>query len=81
MTHSVLCLVASINASQYDEQFVVLFSLTMAQLKQVRETGLCLSVCLSVFPSPSPSPSPSWQQSLMTHCLSHVTDASSYHQH
>ena len=26
---------AGIDANQYDEQFVVLFSLTMAQLKQV----------------------------------------------
>lgn len=28
---------AGIDANQYDEQFVVLFSLTMAQLKQVSQ--------------------------------------------
>ena len=33
---------AGIGATQYDEQFVVLFSLTMAQLKQVSWLFQCI---------------------------------------
>lgn len=38
---------AGIDANQYDEQFVVLFSLTMAQLKQVSQIlpSSCFNVC------------------------------------
>jgi len=39
--------IAGIDANQYDEQFVVLFSLTMAQLKQVSQIlpSSCFNVC------------------------------------